>query len=231
MAWALSDSNRRILASCLGMVLLIVLLVLASLNSSFNDEPPPKITMHKVRIYSQPPGPPTPPMKKQGSPGSPMPSLVRANIKTPVELTVMDPDVGINSGSIGGFGIGGLGDGYGMGEGGEGGDWGTVAIPELDNIPMVRSDPGISYPEEAIKKHIMEFHVMIHIVIDEIGRAHPVSILQNPFPSMNEALLKYVSSVVFIPPTKGGVPVKAEYAWPLLIKNPKRIHYEKNSKN
>jgi hypothetical protein len=208
-----------------------MLLLLASLNSSFNVEPPPKITMHKVLVYSKPPGPPPPPMKKQGSPGSPMPSLIRANIKNPVELAVMDLDVGINSGSIGGFGIGGLGDGYGMGEGGGGGDWGTVALPELDNIPMVVSAPPIPYPEEAIKKHIQEFNVMIHIVIDEIGRAYPVSILQNPFPSINEALFKFVSSVVFTPPTKGGVPVKAEYAWPLLIKNQKRIHYDKNSKN
>ena len=226
MARTLSDSNRRILASCLGMLLLVMLLLLASLHSSFDVEPPPKITIHKVRMYSQPPSPPAPPMKKQGSPGSPMPSLVKGNTKTPVKLAVMDPDVGINSGSIGGFGLGsiggfglgGQGDGYGMGEGGGGGNWGTVALPELDNIPMVLSAPLISYPKEAIKKNILEFNVMIHIVIDEQGRAYPIGILQNPFPSINEALLKFVSSARFTPPTKQGVPVKAEYAWPLLIK-------------
>ncbi len=56
------------------------------------------------------------------------------------------------SGSISGFGTGGLGDGYGMGEGG-GEAIGDVGLSELDNIPdgtQCPSDiiPGGSNKEE-----------------------------------------------------------------------------------
>jgi len=138
-------------------------------------------------------------------------------VENPVELEVMNLVADIGAGSISGIGAGGMGDGSGLGGGG---GWEIVGLSELDNIPMVRSAGIVSYPEEAIKQNVLEFVVKIHIVIDQEGRTHPVRILKNPFPSMNSELMKYTSSVMFTPPTKLGVPVKAEYIWPLRMKKP-----------
>ena len=218
MRLALSDRNRRLLAPCLGMLLLVMLLLLVSLNSVFVAEPPEKIITHEARSYTPPPPPPPPPKKQQGSSGSPKPSLARARIETPVELEVMDLKADIGAGRIGGIGAGGRGDGYGLG-GGSGG-WEIVGLSELDNIPMVRSAGIMSYPEEAVQQDVLDFRVEIHIVIDEEGRAHPIRILKNPFPSMNEEIMKYVSNTTFTPPTKLGVRVRTAYLWPLRMKKP-----------
>lgn len=195
--------------------------MVASFNSGTDFEAPPRITLHKVQMYSEPPKPPPPPMKKQGDPGSPLPSLVLANVEKPVKLEVMNLEVldlegDIAVGGKGGFGIGGSGDGFGAG----GGGWDTVGFSELDRIPIVRIAPTMSYPKEASDRNVQEFKVVVHIIIDEEGRAYPVRILQNPFPSVNDDLVKFVSGVRFTPPVKLGVPVKAEYAWPLIFKKP-----------
>ncbi len=220
MVRTLSDRSRRIVATCLGTLLLAMLLLLVSLNSKFEAEPPPKIATHEVRSYKPPPPPPPPPKKQQGGSNSPRPSLARARVETPVELEVMDLEADIGAGGIGGFGAGGTGDGNGDGLGSGSGGWEIVGISDLDNIPMVRSAGNLSYPEEAIRQNVPEFRIEVHIVIDEEGRAHPIRILKNPFPSMNKKVMKYVSSVTFTPPTKLGIPVKTAYLWPLRMKKP-----------
>jgi hypothetical protein len=124
--------------------------------------------------------------------------------------------------SISGLGTGGPGGSGGDGLGGSGdvwGGWGTVSIPELDMIPMVISAPQTIYPKEALDQKIQEFKVKLHIVIDEAGKTYPISIIENPFPSMNKEILEFASGVRFTPPTFKGVPVKAEYLWPLIFQN------------
>lgn len=218
MMGRLSNGSRRILASFLGALLLMMLLVLVSLNSEFRGRPPRKIVTQEVHSYLPPPSPP-PPAKQQGSPNSPRPSLARARVENPVELEIMDLDARIDAGSISGFGTGGPGRGDGLGDGP--GGWGVVGFSELDNIPMVRGESTLrSYPEEAIAQNILEFRVKVHIIIDEKGETHPVRIITNPFPSMNEEIMRYVSTVLFTPPTRMGAPVKTEYIWPLLITKP-----------
>jgi hypothetical protein len=129
----------------------------------------------------------------------------------------MELEVNMEGIAISGFGTGGPG-----GSGGDGlergwGDWGTVALPELDTIPMVISAPPTEYPKEAWDRNILEFKVELHIVIDEVGRTYPIRILRNPFPSINKEILEFASKVLFTPPTKQGVPVKAEYLWPVVF--------------
>ena len=229
MTRTLSNRNRQLLAPCLGTLLLIVLLLLASLDVEYEVEPPPKISMHEVRMYSPPPPPPPPPME-QNAQSSPMPSLTTANVEDPVKLDFMELEVGMEAVGVSGFGTGGPGGGGGLGTGGEG-EWGTVALSELDNIPIIRSyplmrpdddNPLLGWPKEAVKQNIREFVVMLHIAIDEEGRTYPIRIVQNPFPTMNEEILEFVSAVRFTPPTRLGVPVKTEYLWDLLIKRPSR---------
>ncbi len=223
MTLTMSDRNRRILASCLGMLLLIMLLLLASLNSSIEVEHRPEISMREVKVYSPPPDTPPSPMKQQGAPGSPMPSLVIANVEDPVKLDIMDLEVNMDGIVISGLGTGGPGgdggdggDGLGKGWGGRDG-WGTVSLPELDGIPMVISAPLLDFPKEALDRNMLEYKIKLHVVIDEEGRTYPISILENPFPSMNKKILEFASGVRFTPPTKQGVPVKAEYLWPVVF--------------
>ncbi len=220
MLRTLSDKNRKILASCSGTLLLIILLLLASLDIEYEVETPPKIIMHEVQMYSLPPPPPTP-IKQEGAPDSPMPSLFIANAEDPAKLDIMELEVDMENIAISGFGTGGPGgyggDDLGMGWGGQG-DLGTVSLPELDNIPMVISAPSMEYPKEALDRNILEYKIELHIVIDEAGRTYPISILENPFPSKNKKILEFASQVRFTPPTKQGVPVKAEYLWPVVFR-------------
>jgi len=219
MSGPMSYRLRKTLASFLGTLLLIMLLLLASFNRRTGVEPPPKITLHEVRMYAPPPKPPPPPVKQQGTRGAPTPSLTRANAEDSVKLDIMDLEVDMDAVAVRGFGAGGPGGMGGIGMGG-GGEWGAVIFSELDNIPMVKSASTIPYPDEASEQGVTEFRVLIHIVIDEEGRAYPVRILQNPFPSINEEILKFTSTAVFTPPTRMGAPVKTEFAWPLLFKKP-----------
>ena len=218
MPQTLSNRSRQLLALCLGTLLLFILLLLASLEVGFEVEPRPKINMHEVRMYKPPPPPPPPPME-QNAQSSPMPSLTRANAEDPIKLDLMPLEVVMEAVGVSGFGTGGPGGGGGLGIGG-GGNWGAVALPQLDNIPMVQSAGILPYPEEAIDRNIQEFEVLLHIVIDEVGRTYPVRIMQNPFPSMNAEIMMWASKVVFTPPTRLGAPVRTEYAWPLLIRKP-----------
>lgn len=236
MSRTMSYGMRKILSPCLGTLLLIMLLLLASLNSGVEVKPLTKITIHKVRIFSPPPKPPPAPERQQGSPGAPGapgapgPSLARAKTENPVKLTLMNLKEGIDSGSISGFSIGGPGSGFGglgSGFGGPGsgrgglGRLGIVRLSKLDWIPMVRYAPILThYPKKALRMNIRAFNVIIDIIIDEEGRTYPVRILLNPFPSVNEEIMNFASKVRFTPPVKQGVPVKTEYAWPLLITKP-----------
>jgi len=147
-----------------------------------------------------------------------MPSLAKASAgEDPVKLDIMPLEVNMEGIAISGFGTGGPGGGGGDGLGRGRGGWGTVSLPELDKIPMVISAPPIKYPEEALDRNILEFRVELHILIDEVGRTYPVRILRNPFPSINKEILEFASEAIFTPPTRQGIPVKAEYLWPVVL--------------
>ena len=216
MTRILSNRSRRILASCSGISLLFILLLLASLEGGSEVDKPPKIQMHEVRMYKPPPPPPPPPME-QNTQRSPVPSMTKAYAEDPVKLDIMPLEVDMEAIGVSGFGKGGPGGGGGDGLGRGWGGWGTVALPELDNIPMVISAPPMEYPKEAFDRNILEFKVELHIVIDEVGRTYPIRILRNPFPSIDKEILEFASEALFTPPTKQGVPVKAEYLWPVVF--------------
>jgi hypothetical protein len=158
-----------------------------------------------------------------------MPSLTKGNAEDPVKLDLMALEVNMDDAiGVSGFGTGGPGGGGDLGDWG-GGTWGTVTLSELDNIPMVRSAPPVKadddnpllgWPKEAVDQNISEFVVQVHIAIDEEGRAYLIRIVKNPFPSTNNEILDFVSAVRFTPPTRMGIPVKAEYLWPLRLTRP-----------
>jgi hypothetical protein len=94
----------------------------------------------------------------------------------------------------------------------------TFSLSELDSTPVVMGAPPIVYPQDAIDDGVDEFEVLVQIQIDQEGRTFPIRIVENPYPSFELDLYDFVSGVVFSPPTRLGVPVRAEYLWPIGIR-------------
>jgi hypothetical protein len=136
-------------------------------------------------------------------------------------LDVMKLDVQFAA-VVGELNLGGRGQGSGVGSGdgtGDGAGFGLATLAELDQVPMVVSAPVFPYPDEATARGLAEFDLQYHIMVDEEGRAYPLALIQNPFPSLDAEFLEWASRVRFSPPTRLGIPVTAEYSWPV---KPKR---------
>jgi hypothetical protein len=144
----------------------------------------------------------------------PSPELSAAREQLPIELTTMDLNLKVPAGQLTGTGLGDWGDGSGV-------NLGTVDLNDLDGIPSVVRAPIIDdYPKALIDRGIGEFNVLLHILVDEQGRPYLIEVLSSGYPPYNPSLDEFVADVRFTPPTVLGVPVRTEYAWPLLIRMP-----------
>ena len=212
--------QRRWLAGSLGTGLVLLLLLVAYLDTLGDPSGPQRLVMTDVTTYEAPPPPPPPPPRPRearsgGSTGSFLPLDTS---RAPV-FDVMQLDVQFAA-RVGELNLGGLGQGIGVGSGdgtgdGTGTGFGLASLAELDQVPMVVSAPVFPYPEEATARGLAEFDLQYHIIIDEEGRAFPIALIQNPFPSLNAEFLEWASRVRFSPPTRLGIPVTAEYMWPV----------------
>lgn len=203
----------RWLSALLGTGLLAGLLAIVSFDHRYRPEPPPEtIPLTEVRLYEPPPPPPPVPPDQRDSARA-GPALALAQIETPVALEIMDLDVELAIGGLGDLGLGGSGFGDGAGAAFE-----IVALSELDRAPIVTGAPPIVYPEDVLAQGVEEFVVRVHILLNELGRARLIRIVENPFPSYGPEIEDFVSQVIFSPPTRLGIPVRAEYLWPLLIR-------------
>jgi hypothetical protein len=216
--------QRRWLAGLLGTGLVALLLVLAAFDNLFNPEPRERTTVRAVELYEPPPPPPPPPAARRSSArrgGSTGTLLTLERSRAPVPLDVMKLDVELMAVELGALSLGGLGRGFGRGVGdgtGDGsGGFGLATLSELDQQPVVLSAPVFPYPDEATARGIREFDLRFDIVIDEEGRTYPLAIVQNPFPASSGVFLKWASRVRFSPPTRLGIPVSAEYTWPVKV--------------
>ena len=205
--------RRHILAGILGLGLLAALLGLVVLDGIISAEPPEMVALRRV-VFRDPPPPPPPPVTRQNQADEPRPELSAARQQLPIELTTMDLDIEIPAGQLSGSGSGDWGEGIGV-------NLGLVDLQNLDGIPVVVRAPIIDdYPEALLEQGIGEFEVMLHILVDERGRPFLIDVLDSGYPPYNPRLDDFVSEVRFTPPTLLGVPVRSEYAWPLLIKLP-----------
>jgi hypothetical protein len=215
--------KRRWLAGSLGAGLVLLLLLLAYLDTLGGPSGPERFVLTDVTTYEAPPPPPPPPPRPRearsgGSTGSFLPLDTS---RAPV-LDVMQLDVRFAA-RVGELNLGGLGVGIGVGGGdgtgdGTGTGFGLATLAELDQVPMVVSAPVFPYPDEAIERGLAEFDLRYQIVIDEEGRTYPIAILESPFPALSSEFLEWASKVRFSPPTRLGIPVQAEYSWPVKIK-------------
>jgi hypothetical protein len=215
--------KRRWLAGSLGAGLVLLLLVLAYLDTLGDPTAPERVVLTDVTTYQEPPPPPPPPARpSQKRSGGSTGALAPFETSRAPVLDVMQLDVRIAA-TIGELNLGGLGRGIGTGSGdgtgdGSGTGFGLVTLSELDQLPTVVSAPVFVYPDEAVERGLDEFELQFQIVIDEEGRTYPIAIVENPFPARSAEFLSYASRVRFSPPTRLGIPVRTEYLWPLKIK-------------
>jgi hypothetical protein len=213
--------QRRWLAGALGTGLVALLLVLVALDNVFRADERQVMTQRAVELYAPPPPPPPPARRSDSaSGGSTGAQLTLRRSRAPASLDTMRLDVQFAAVEVGSLNIAGLGQGIGLGSGdgtgdGSGTGFGLAALSELDQIPMVVSAPVFPWPEEATERGLAEFDLEYYVLIDEEGRTHPIAMLKNPFPASNAAFLEWASRVRFSPPTRLGIPVRAEYSWPV----------------
>lgn len=215
--------KRRWLAGSLGTGLALLLVVLAYLDTLGNPEGPQRLVLTDVATYQAPPPPPPPPPRPREarSGGSTGAFLPLDTSRAPV-LDVMQLDVRFAA-RIGDLNLGGLGQGIGVGSGdgtgdGSGAGFGLATLSELDQVPYVVSAPVFPYPEEATARGLTEFDLRYHILVDEQGQGYPIALLESPFPELNSEFMEWASRVRFSPPTRLGIPVRAEYVWPVKLK-------------
>jgi hypothetical protein len=215
--------KRRWLAGSLGTGLVLLLVLLAYLDTLGDPDAPERLVLTDVATYQAPPPPPPPPSRPTNSRGggSTGELLARETSRAPV-LDVMQLDVRFAA-VVGEMSLGGLGKGIGVGSGdgtgdGSGGGFGLVTLSELDQPPTVVSAPVFPFPDEASALGLTEFDLQYKILIDEEGRTYPIVLIQNPFSSLNSEFLEWASRVRFSPPTRLGIPVRTEYTWPVKVK-------------
>ncbi|HSC16826.1 MAG TPA: hypothetical protein VLI71_16985 [Gammaproteobacteria bacterium] len=222
--------QRRWLSASLATTLVLLLVFIASFDMSGNLKAPERFVLTEVTTFETPPPPPPPPSRSNdvragGSTGA---DLTLRRSTAPAPLETMQLDVRFAAAEVGPLNIAGLGKGIGLGTGdgtgdGSGTGFGLALISELDQIPTVVSAPAFPFPDEARKRGLTEFDLRYHILIDEEGYVYPVTLVENPFPSLNAEFMDFASRVRFTPPTRLGIPVRTEYLWPVKIRmNPSR---------
>lgn len=217
-----STRKRRWLAGSLGTGLVLLLLLIAYLDTLGDADGPERVVLTDVTTYQAPPPPPPPPRPRESRSGGSTGAFLPLDTSRAPVLDVMQLDVQFAA-RIGELNLGGLGQGIGVGSGDGTGDgtgmgFGLATLAELDQVPMVVSAPVFPYPDEASARGLGEFDLRYAILIDEEGRVYPIALIQNPFPSSNAEFLEWASRVRFSPPTRLGIPVRTEYQWPVKIK-------------
>jgi hypothetical protein len=219
----MSRRQRRWLAGVLGTGLALLLVVLAYLDTLGNPAAPERVVLADVTTYQPPPPPPPPPERpSEARSGGSTGALTPLETSRAPVLDVMQLDVRFAA-TTGELNIGGLGAGIGLGSGagtgdGSGTGFGLAALSELDQVPVVVSAPLFPYPEEATERGLAEFDLRYHMLVDEEGQGYPVALIENPFPELNGEFMEWASRVRFTPPTRLGIPVRAEYVWPVKLK-------------
>ena len=97
-------------------------------------------------------------------------------------------------------------------------DTASFGLSDLDSLPRQLTPLQITIPSELKRKGVTKVLVKLHVQIDTYGRVLLKGIKENPYPELNKALVAVVRSAKFTPPKRHGKLVKAEFIWPLELK-------------
>lgn len=97
-------------------------------------------------------------------------------------------------------------------------DTSSFGLSDLDSLPRPLTPLQITFTPEMKRRGVKKVKVKLHVQIDTFGRVVLKSVKENPYPDLNKALAAMVRSVKFTPPKRHGKAVKAEFIWPLELK-------------
>lgn len=97
-------------------------------------------------------------------------------------------------------------------------DLSGFALNELDQQPRLMTPLNIEFTPRMQGAGIKRVKVKLHVVIDEKGQVHLKNIIENPYPELSSAIKKLTKRARFSAPERQGKPVRAEFIWPLVLK-------------
>lgn len=97
-------------------------------------------------------------------------------------------------------------------------DTSSFGLSDLDTLPRLLTPLQIKFTSDMRRRGVKKVAVKLHVQIDTYGRVLLKTIKENPYPQLNNALEALVRSAKFTPPKRHGKLVKAEFIWPLELK-------------
>jgi outer membrane biosynthesis protein TonB len=97
-------------------------------------------------------------------------------------------------------------------------DTSSFGLSDLDSLPRLLTPLNIKFTPDMRRLGIKKVTVKLHVQIDTHGQVYLKSIKHNDYPQLNNALKKLVRTAKFTPPKREGKLVKAEFIWPLNLK-------------
>lgn len=97
-------------------------------------------------------------------------------------------------------------------------DLSGFALNELDQQPQLMTPLHIEFTAQMKRSGVKKIKIKLHVVIDRNGNVLLKKIKENPYPQLNSAIRKLTQKAKFSAPTRQGEKVKAEFIWPLVLK-------------
>lgn len=97
-------------------------------------------------------------------------------------------------------------------------DVASFGLDELDDSPRLLTPLQIKFSPQMRQKGVRKVAVKLHVVIDQQGVVLLQAIKENPYPELASALRTMVRRARFTPPKRLGKRVRAEFIWPLVLK-------------
>ena len=97
-------------------------------------------------------------------------------------------------------------------------DLSGFALNELDQQPRLMTPLNIEFTPRMQGAGVKQAKVKLHVVIDRKGQVHLKKIIENAYPELNSAIKKLTKRARFSAPERQGKPVRAEFIWPLVLK-------------
>lgn len=96
-------------------------------------------------------------------------------------------------------------------------DWQGFDLKELDDMPRLLTSAKINIPDRLKRKDSEKTKIKLEVSINEEGRVSLLRIVENSYPELNFEISEMVSRVRFTPPKRNGDIVKARFIWPLEV--------------